>query len=84
MYQFYLTFRSMTRAQSAATALLRKGIVAAFLRTPKSLSAQGCGYALQIDGASLQTAAAFLRREGLAFDHAFRLYPGAPPQEVPL
>ena len=31
MYQFYLTFRSMTRAQSAAAALLRNGIAAAFM-----------------------------------------------------
>ncbi len=84
MYQFYLTFRSMTRAQSAAMALLRNGIAAAFLRSPKSLSAQGCGYALQLDGTNLQAAALVLRREGLFFEHAYRVYPGLPPQEVPV
>lgn len=84
MYQFYLTFRSMTRAQSAAAALLRNGIAAAFMRAPKSLSAQGCGYALQLDGANLQAAALVLRREGLFFEHAYRVYPGQPLWEVPL
>ena len=48
MYDCYLTFRSITHAQKGSNLLTEAGIRHRMLRTPKTLSAQGCGYALML------------------------------------
>lgn len=46
MRQVWITFRSLTHAQRAATSLERKGITASLTRAPKELSLRGCAYAV--------------------------------------
>lgn len=74
MYEYYFTFQSMTRAQTAQAVLTRHGLFSDMRRTPKTLAAQGCGYALRLSAADGPAAAAALRREGALFGHCFRLY----------
>ena len=46
MTQIWITFRSLTHAQRAASLLERSGITALVTRAPKGLSAWGCSYAV--------------------------------------
>lgn len=82
MYESYFTFRSMTLAQAAFSALTRQGLRSTLLRTPKKLSATGCGYAVRLGESDCFSAAAILRREGIAFTHCIRLYDNGQTEEV--
>ena len=82
MYDYQITFRSLTAAQRADMALLRQGIDAQLIRAPRSLSAMGCGYALQPNGTDICTVLSVLRREGIGFQRVFRIRPGFAPEEV--
>ncbi len=84
MYEYYFTFQSMTRAQTAQAVLTRHGLFSALRRTPKVLTAQGCGYALRLAAADGPAAAALLRREGSQFGRCFRLYADGWMEEVGL
>ena len=48
MQNYLFLYRSLTYAQWAAAALERVGISAYLVRTPSSLSGQGCGYSLKL------------------------------------
>ena len=46
MPQYWISFRSLTHAQSASRILERKGLTATVTRLPQGVSPKGCGYAL--------------------------------------
>lgn len=82
MYEYYLTFRSMTSAQSAVFSLYHHGITASLTRIPKQLSKAGCGYGIKLIGADAYAAASILRQEGRPYERVFRLRNGQIPEEV--
>ena len=61
MYDCYLTFRSITHAQKGSNLLTAAGFRHRMLRTPKMLSSQGCGYALQLARKDVEAAVQCLR-----------------------
>lgn len=62
-----ITFRSVTPAQRAESALKRAGIPCTLQRTPKWMEEQGCGYSLTLKQVHLQSAAELLRTYGIAY-----------------
>lgn len=72
---FYLIVcRSMTFAQRTAASLERAGITVQILRAPKSISGEGCSYAVRLTERDLSQALIVLNRVGLTPD---RIYIGS-------
>ena len=72
MFDHYLTFRSLTRAQSAQRALRGARIPCELGRAPEIAGARGCGYALRLRAEDLRRAADVLHSRGLDFVRLFR------------
>ena len=68
----FITFRSVTFAQSGQRSLKRAGIDTILRRTPKGLEQRGCGYCLQLKTVFGIQAAEQLRREGIEFSKLYR------------
>lgn len=66
MVYYLIICRSLTYAQRTSQALERAGITAHILRSPKSISGEGCGHAVKISERNLADALAVLGRVGLA------------------
>ena len=66
MLYYLIVFRSLTYAQRTAAALERAGITAHLLRSPKSISGEGCSHSVKVSQRSLADALAVLHRSGLA------------------
>ncbi len=75
MLDCYITFRSVTRAQRGARLLDSLGLDYQLQRTPKSIAAQGCGYALCVRSSEAPMALQALRQNELQYQ---RVYLGAP------
>ena len=56
MREYYVNYRSLTKAQSAQHFLKQRGIPAELLRTPKALQENGCGYTLRMTEKAFQRA----------------------------
>lgn len=82
MYDFYFTFRSMTQAQRAVSALRQAGIVAAMVRTPRAISPKGCGYSIQVGGDVVYRTAEVLRANLILHEKAYRITAGGRAEEV--
>lgn len=54
MKHYWISFRSLTYAQRAASLLERKGTTATIVRLPLHLTKRGCGYAVIVRGKILQ------------------------------
>lgn len=65
MLYYLIVCRSLTYAQRTATALERAGISARTLRSPKSVSGEGCSHCVRIFRHDLDMALVVLRRGGL-------------------
>lgn len=65
MIYYLIVCRSITLAQRTAMALERVGIAAQILRAPRSVSGEGCGYAVRIPERDLSQALVVLKRVGL-------------------
>lgn len=65
--EWLISFRSVTFAQHAERVLLREHIYCQLQRTPKTLTARGCGYCLRLDGKDAAAAVALLHREQIAY-----------------
>lgn len=68
MYDYYFSYRTMISAQQAAEMLRRHGIEAAFVRSPKSASPGGCGYAARVHQRDAYAASNILRTAGLLYE----------------
>ena len=69
----FITFRSVTFAQSGQRSLKRLGIDTVLRRTPKGLEQRGCGYCLQLRESLALQSVDHLRREGIEFSKLYRL-----------
>lgn len=69
--EWLITFRSITFAQRAESALRRRGVSCRLFRTPKHLSARGCGYCLQLQAAGEPAFLEIFKQEHLSYE---RLY----------
>ena len=84
MYEYYFTFRSMTRAQMAVQRLNGRGIGAELVRIPKSIAAMGCGHAVRVQREDAYPASAALHAAGIGFERVFALDYDGQAREVPL
>lgn len=62
MLYYLIVCRSLTYAQRTATALERAGISARTIRSPKSVSSEGCSHCVRIVRRDLDPALMVLRR----------------------
>ena len=65
MLYYLIVCRSLTYAQRTAAALERAGITARVLRSPKSISGEGCSHSVKISQRNLPDALRILQRAGL-------------------
>ena len=65
MLYYLIVCRSLTYAQRTAAALERTGISARTLRSPKSVSTEGCSHCVRIARRDLDSALMVLRQVGL-------------------
>ena len=65
MVSYLILCRSLTYAQRTAHVLERSGIHGLVMRTPRSISSEGCGYCVKISERWLASALSALNKEGL-------------------
>lgn len=65
MLYYLIVCRSLTYAQRTAAVLERAGISVRILRSPKSVSGEGCSHCVRISRRDLDMALVVLRRAGL-------------------
>ena len=65
MPYYLILCRSLTYAQRTATVLERAGITARILRSPKSISGEGCSHSVKVSERDLSYALEVLLRAGL-------------------
>ena len=66
MVYYLIICRSLTYAQRTAQALERAGITAHILRSPRSVSGEGCSHAVKVAERNLARALQVLKRAGLS------------------
>ena len=71
MVYYLIICRSLTYAQRTAQALERAGITAHILRSPKSISGEGCTHSVQASERNLPDALVVLNRVGLTPKRVF-------------
>lgn len=65
MVSYLILCRSLTAAQRTARVLERVGIHGQVMRTPRTISSEGCGYCVRISEHWLAKALSALNQEGL-------------------
>ena len=80
----FITFRSVTFAQSGQRSLKRVGIDTVLRRTPKGLEQRGCGYCLQLRENLALQAVDQLRLEGIEFSKLYRFRENGTGEEWPV
>lgn len=65
MVYYLIVCRSLTYAQRTANLLERAGITARILRSPKSISGEGCSYAVRVSERRLSDVLVLLNRAEL-------------------
>ncbi len=65
MVSYLILCRSLTYAQRTARVLERSGIHGHVMRTPRTISSEGCGYCVKISERWLTKALSMLNQEGL-------------------
>ncbi len=65
MVYYLIVCRSLTYAQRTAAVLERAGISAHILRSPKSISTEGCSHSVKVSQRSLSSALVVLKKVGL-------------------
>ena len=71
MLYYLIVCRSLTYAQRTAAALERAGITARVLRSPKSISGEGCSHSVKVSERNLANALIVLARTGLSPKRVF-------------
>ena len=82
MDKYLILCRSLTRAQRAAGALERAGILSAITKAPQTLTPDGCTYALRLSAEKGPRALAVLDGAGLDYGRVYRLSEDGTPTEV--
>jgi len=76
-----ITFRSITFAQRGERVLKKMGVECTLQRTPKELSAQGCGYCLRMRGVDAMTAVSVLQEHQIPYGKIYALTKTGHPEE---
>lgn len=71
MVNYLIVCRSMTHAQRTAAALERAGLTAQIIRSPKSISGDGCSYGVRLAENNLSLALVILNRVGITPSSVF-------------
>ena len=79
-----ITFRSVTPAQRAESAVRRGGILCNLQRTPGFMREQGCGYSLVIRYPDVSEAVAILRQGKIPFQKIYLRQAGGGFEEIRL
>lgn len=82
MVYYLILCRSLTYAQRTAAVLERAGIFSHVMRSPKSITGEGCGHAVKIAERNLAPALQILRREELSPRQVFIAEPDGTYNEV--
>ena len=65
MLYYLIVCRSLTYAQRTASALVRAGITAHIMRSPKSIAGEGCSHSVKVSQRNLPDALRILHRTEL-------------------
>jgi len=84
MPYYLILCRTLTYAQRTATALEHAGITARVLRSPKSISGEGCSHSVKVGERDLSDALTVLHQAGLRPKRIFVRTEGEDYREVPL
>ena len=77
-----ISCRSLTYAQRMASLLEKFGIWANVVRTPKRLSASGCGYSVKIADADLDIVLEVIHENHMSYRNIFRISENGKYEEV--
>lgn len=80
--EYMITFRSVTPAQRAETALRKRGIDCVIRRTPRWMEENGCGYCLHMKGNSIHLMAQILSEMGISYRKVYLLRDNGITEEV--
>lgn len=80
MNEYLITFRALTAAQQAHSALSKHAVPSELRRTPRVIAARGCGYSVAVSDA--QHALRILRERSIAYSKIFRILPDGSVEEV--
>lgn len=72
MFEYYITFRSLTSAQQAAFVLNKNGIHSLIKRVPAAISVNGCGYSLVLAPERGPSAVRILRELNIKFEKIYQ------------
>lgn len=75
-FNYLITFRSITYAQKAEALLNRADIDCRLRRTPRQLSARGCGYCVSIRGGDALAVVELLREHEITFGKIYAMEHG--------
>ena len=84
MKRAIITFRSITPAQRAESALLREGFSCRIQRTPRWMEELGCGYSVALELRELDTCVQILRRLQIPFKKLYLLRDNGAAEELSL
>ena len=83
MLYYLILCRSLTYAQRTAAALMRAGISARALRSPKQISEDGCSHSVRIARRDLESGLEILRRAELTPKRVFAAVSDGSYMEIP-
>ena len=84
MLYYLIVCRSLTYAQRTAAALERTGISARTLRSPKSVSSEGCSHCVRVAHKDLNMALTVLHHAGLSPKRVFEAQRDGSYTEIPI
>ncbi len=82
MEAYYLTCRSLTYAQKVSRVLTAGSIRNMIVRTPQSMSREGCGYAVRVSPQELAAALGAMRAASLPPKRVYLMGRSGIPEEV--
>lgn len=71
MVYYLIVCRSLTYAQRTASVLERAGITAYIIRSPKSISGEGCSHSVKVSQRRLKDALVVLQRAGMGANKVY-------------
>lgn len=82
MQEYLITFRSITYAQRGERLLQSAGLRCFIRRTPKWMSARGCGYCVHLYTKDIAGAVQMIKNGELTIGKVYRQLPGGRVEEV--
>ncbi len=82
MKSYFITLRSLTDAHRGQQAFQEEGLECTLRRTNRWMQQRGCGYGLAVKLIGIAQGLDILRRKGIPYRRAYRLYPDHVVEEV--